>query len=1317
MPFSPPPHRHWKSEWLILIGALLVLGGFVLYSIWQEHQSIETKEADRLKSLTLIAHDAISNQFGTINQALRLLRQDWLEQGSQTQGLERLNNHLQTFAGLLQGVHSLMVLDANGRVLVANLPELVGMDFSQRNYFLWASVSPNADRLYVGPPFTTALGAWTISLSLAILAQDGEFAGLVTATLDEKAANSLLASLRYTQDTRTALVHSDGRLFLTSPVLPELQGKSLNQSGMLFRRHRTSGQAFSLFNEFAHLSQDNRLLVLRNIQPSTMQLDHFLVVAASRNLDAIYLGWWARSQKIALLFALLALASMGGLFSLQRHQRRIDAERLAQQKRLSLLAESVPGMVYQFIMTPDGKTRFAYASPNTQPLYELTPADILKDAGALFSRIHADDRGRVAEGILASARALTPWEEEYRVVLPQGGERWLAGRSQPQRLDDGQIIWHGHVYDITQAKLQELALREAKEAAEAASRAKDQFIANMSHEIRTPLNATLGNLQLLEDSFLDGQQQASVANAKTAASLLLAILNDILDFSKAEAGQLVLNRAPFCLFELLGNLEVILSVMARNKGLELRLDLDTRLPRVVQGDALRLQQVLLNLAGNAIKFTEQGCVCVYVHQIKGHAHEVMVQFTVKDTGPGIAPERLEVIFERFHQEDASIARRYGGTGLGLPISQRLVRLMGGEIRVSSHPGQGSDFTFVLTLPWSLEDQALNLDHIQEQDQKEVQGQPLAGLRLLLVEDNPLNQALARTLLTQAGAEVLLASTGKEAVDIIRRGQPGVHAVLMDIQMPEMDGYEATRLIRAQVGRALPIIAMTAHSQIGDRQASLDADMDGHITKPFAIQGLIALLLHHLGRSGHRPLPALDAAPDRTDFDTESALHRLGNNRALYARLLSNFAASQADLPDQLAQALAQGDRASALRHLHSLKGLAASLGAMALSRTAARAEIQLKQDANSPDWPKVTAELGARLRLDIKAMQALARYFGFESGQAEPVVREQPEEAVHHQVEAWQATQATEAAELERAQILLVDDQPINLEILKEILGNDYQLLEASSGGKALALCRQQRRPDLVLLDVLMPDMDGLEVCRQLKADPLTADIPIIFITAQTTADEESAALDCGGVDFISKPINPAVVRARVKTQITLKAQHDQLQALAKVDGLTGVANRRRFDEVLRNECQRALRTHSPLALLMIDIDHFKAYNDHYGHQQGDSCLQQVAASLAAGCHRAQDLVARYGGEEFACILPDCDMDDAKTKAEALREGIARLQLPHAASPLAPQVSISIGVALCRLAGENGAGLDAKRLIAVADQALYAAKAAGRNRVMANTGP
>lgn len=1142
----------------------------------------------------------------------------------------------------------------------------------------------------------------------------------MTATLDEKAVNGLLASLRYSPDTRTALIHSNGTLFLTNPVLPELQGQNFNRPGMLFHRHQRSGQPFSLFSEFAYLTQDDRLLALRTIQPPALQLDQFLVVAASRSLDDIYLGWRARSQKIALLFALLALASMGGLFSLQRHQRRIDAERLAQQERLGLLAESVPGMIYQFIMTPDGKTRFAYASPNIQPLYEVTPADVLKDAEALFSRIHADDRGRVAEGILASARALTPWEEEYRVVLPQGGERWLAGRSQPQRLDDGQIIWHGHVYDITQAKLQELALREAKEAAEAASRAKDQFIANMSHEIRTPLNATLGNLQLLEDSFLDGQQQASVANAKTAASLLLAILNDILDFSKAEAGQLVLNRTPFCLFELLGNLEVILSVMARNKGLELRLDLDTRLPRVVQGDALRLQQVLLNLAGNAIKFTEQGCVCVYVHQIKGHAHEVMVQFTVKDTGPGIAPERLEVIFERFHQEDASIARRYGGTGLGLPISQRLVRLMGGEIRVSSHPGQGSDFTFVLTLPWSPEDQALNLDYTQsEQDQKEVQGQPLAGLRLLVVDDNPLNQDLARTLLTQAGAEVLLASTGKEAVDIIRRGQPGVHAVLMDIQMPEMDGYEATRLIRAQVGRALPIIAMTAHSQIGDRQASLDADMDGHITKPFAIQGLIALLLHHLGRSGHRPVPALDAAPDRADFDTESALHRLGNNRALYARLLSNFAASQADLPDQLAQALAQGDRASALRHLHSLKGLAASLGAMALSRTAARAEIQLKQGTNSPDWPKTVAELDTRLRLDIKAMRSLARYFGFESDPAGPVVSEQAEEAipaplaVHHPVEAWQAP----AAEATQARILLVDDQPINLEILKEILGSDYQLTEASSGSQALALCRQQAHPDLVLLDVLMPDMDGLEVCRQLKASPLTADIPIIFITAQTTADEESAALDCGGVDFISKPINPAVVRARVKTQITLKAQHDQLQALAKVDGLTGVANRRRFDEVLRNECQRALRTHSPLALLMIDIDHFKAYNDHYGHQQGDSCLQQVATSLAAGCHRAQDLVARYGGEEFACILPDCDMDDAKTKAEALREGIARLQLPHAASPLAPQVSISIGVALCRLAGENGAGLDAKRLIAVADQALYAAKAAGRNRVMANTGP
>ena len=211
----------------------------------------------------------------------------------------------------------------------------------------------------------------------------------------------------------------------------------------------------------------------------------------------------------------------------------------------------------------------------------------------------------------------------------------------------------------------------------------------------------------------------------------------------------------------------------------------------------------------------------------------------------------------------------------------------------------------------------------------------------------------------------------------------------------------------------------------------------------------------------------------------------------------------------------------------------------------------------------------------------------------------------------------------ERPRLLVVDDQPTNIQVLYQIFQADHEVFMARDGEQALAFCRNNPPPDLVLLDVVMPEMDGIEVCRQLKADPVLADIPVIFVTACSEPADETRALESGGVDFITKPVNPAVVRARVKTHLTLKAQGDVLRSLVFVDGLTGVANRRRFDEALQIEWRRCQRKGAPLALLMMDIDHFKRYNDRYGHQTGDACLQQVAATLKAGLQRGHDLVAR----------------------------------------------------------------------------------------------
>ena len=265
-------------------------------------------------------------------------------------------------------------------------------------------------------------------------------------------------------------------------------------------------------------------------------------------------------------------------------------------------------------------------------------------------------------------------------------------------------------------------------------------------------------------------------------------------------------------------------------------------------------------------------------------------------------------------------------------------------------------------------------------------------------------------------------------------------------------------------------------------------------------------------------------------------------------------------------------------------------------------------------------------------------------------------------------------ASASRPKLLVVDDQPINIQVLYQLFAADCQVFMATNGAQALQVCRD-KRPDLVLLDVVMPGMDGYEVCRQLKADETLRHIPVIFVTAHDDPEQETMGLDLGADDFIAKPVNPKVVQARVKTQLTLKFQADLLRQLVFLDGLTGVHNRRYFDQQLALEWARSARTGAPLSMILLDVDFFKRYNDHYGHQAGDDCLRQVAATLKSNLRRPADLVARYGGEEFACILPETGLDDAVELAKQLERQVRALAISHAYSDVAPTVTISLGVA------------------------------------------
>ena len=294
----------------------------------------------------------------------------------------------------------------------------------------------------------------------------------------------------------------------------------------------------------------------------------------------------------------------------------------------------------------------------------------------------------------------------------------------------------------------------------------------------------------------------------------------------------------------------------------------------------------------------------------------------------------------------------------------------------------------------------------------------------------------------------------------------------------------------------------------------------------------------------------------------------------------------------------------------------------------------------------------------------------------------------------------------QRATVLIVDDSPGIIQTLAGVLEDEFEVIFATRGARALE--QVAARPvDLILLDVVMPEMDGHEVCRRLKGMDESRDIPVIFLTARGEADEEALGLSLGAVDYIGKPFSPPVVLARVRTHIELKNKRDELQRLSMVDGLTGIANRRRFDEVLEREWRRARRERYPLSLLMLDVDHFKAYNDHYGHLAGDDALRRVARAIEVNGRRPGDFVGRYGGEEFVCILPTSDAAGALAVGEQCRGAVEALAIPHAGSSVAAVVSVSIGVATIEPSGGDALAT----LLERADDALYQAKREGRNRV------
>jgi PAS domain S-box-containing protein len=642
---------------------------------------------------------------------------------------------------------------------------------------------------------------------------------------------------------------------------------------------------------------------------------------------------------------------------------------------LHTLLDNVPDSIY----FKDRDSRFLRVSAGLVEKFGLTSStDVIGKTDADFFDARHANRARADElRIMGTGRPLIDLVEHE--TWPDRPDTWCSTTKLPLHDNDGAIVGtFGITRDITQQKRSALELLEAKEMADKANRAKSDFLANMSHEIRTPMNAILGMTELVLDTPLAPAQRDYLRMVHESGEALLTIINDILDFSKIEAGKLSLDPTEFELRSSLSDTLRPLQLRAQTKNLTIRLEVEPDVPMFVMADLGRIRQVLINLVGNAIKFTANGEIVVSLRLLQRVGTSARLRGSVRDSGIGIPAEKLESIFHEFEQVDSSTTRQYGGTGLGLAITSQLIALMHGRIWAESELGIGSTFhfEFEVRLPEGMDDLSGPATTVGPAEPRATIANRRRSmsqsrrLRILLAEDNRVNQKLAVGLLERMGHRVTVVESGPAAVDA--SGQEVYDLILMDVQMPEMDGLAATRLIRQAEksgDRHVPIIAMTAHAMSGDRQRCLEAGMDDYLSKPIRITELEDIMARAIEGMDDQ-VDSLRSVQENEDPELAEALAAIDHDADLMQVMAGAFLEESAELLLVMSAAWERSDWEQLSHAAHSLKGSALALAASELVAICAVLE-QAREHANRED---VALEL-EELRQELRSLEARLERF------------------------------------------------------------------------------------------------------------------------------------------------------------------------------------------------------------------------------------------------------------------------------------------------------------------------------------------------------